>query len=95
MAHTLSTRKRIRQDRKRHLRNLSVKTRIKGLTKKFRAATEGSDTAETDRTLKETIRALDKAASKGIIPRLRASRKIGRLSKAAHVSLSAQDTPSS
>ena len=62
MAHTLSTRKRIRQDIKRHLRNQSVKTRIKGLTKKFRAATEGSDTAETARTLKETIRALDKAA---------------------------------
>jgi small subunit ribosomal protein S20 len=97
MAHTQSTRKRIRQDRKRHLRNQSVKTRIKGLTKKFRAAAGGSDAGETTQSLKDTIRALDKAASKGIIPRRTASRKIGRLSKAAHTSLStpAQDAPSS
>jgi hypothetical protein len=43
MAHTKSTRKRIRQDQKRHLRNQSVKTRIKGLTKKFRATVDGSE----------------------------------------------------
>jgi len=97
MAHTQSTRKRIRQDRKRHLRNQSVKTRIKGLTKKFRAAAGESDSGETTQSLKDVIRALDKAASKGIIPRQTASRKIGRLSKAAHTSLStpAQDASSS
>ena len=65
MAHTQSTRKRIRQDVKRHLRNQSVKTRIKGLTKKFRAAAGESDAGETNQTLKDTIRALDKAAGAG------------------------------
>jgi small subunit ribosomal protein S20 len=97
MAHTQSTRKRIRQDKKRHLRNQSVKTRIKGLTKKFRTAAGESDAGETTQSLRDAIRALDKAASKGIIPRRTASRKIGRLSKAAHTSLSAasQDAPSS
>ena len=95
MAHTKSARKRIRQDQKRHLRNQSVKTRIKGLTKKLRALLGGSDIEQTTQSLRETIRALDKAASKGIIPRQTASRKIGRLSKAAHNSQAAASTEAS
>ena len=84
MAHTASAKKRIRQDEKRRLRNQSVKTGIKNLTKKFRVTVEGSDGEATAASLKTTISALDKAASKGIIPRKTASRKIGRLSKAVH-----------
>lgn len=84
MAHTKSARKRIRQDEKRRLRNQSVKTRVRSLVKKFRASLGKSDSEQTAKALKEAVQALDKAASKGIIHPKTASRKVGRLSKAAH-----------
>jgi len=85
MAHTSSTRKRIRQDRKRQLRNQATKTSIKTLTKKFRTA----DAEGTPAALKETVRALDKAATKGVMHHRSVSRRIGRLVKAANRKLAA------
>jgi len=90
MAHTKSARKRIRQDEKRRLRNQSVKTRVRSLTKKFRASLNESDSEETARSLKEAVQALDKAASKGIMHYKTASRKVSRLNKAAHRKLAAE-----
>ena len=90
MAHTKSARKRIRQDEKRRVRNQSVKTRVRSLTKKFRASLNESDSDQTAKALKEAIQALDKAASKGIMHSKTASRKIGRLSRAAHKKTSAK-----
>jgi len=90
MAHTKSARKRIRQDEKRRVRNQSVKTRVRSLTKKFRASLNESDSDQTAKALKEAIQALDKAATKGIMHSKTASRKIGRLSKAAHKKTSAE-----
>jgi small subunit ribosomal protein S20 len=97
MAHTKSARKRIRQDRKRHVRNQSVKTRIRNLTKDFRAKVEESDSEKTAAALKDAIRALDKAASKGVLHRKTASRKVGRLTRAVHrkESASAAEAPTS
>jgi small subunit ribosomal protein S20 len=97
MAHTKSARKRIRQDAKRHLRNQSVKTRVRSLTKKFRLSLEESDTEVITKALHETVRELNKAASKGIIHHKTASRKISRLNKAAHKKLSpaAAEAPAS
>ena len=80
MAHTSSTRKRIRQDRKRQVRNQATKTNVKTLTKKFRA----TDAESAPAALKEITRALDKAATKGVIRQQTASRRIGRLTKAAN-----------
>lgn len=88
MAHTKSARKRIRQDRRRNERNQSEKSRVRTLTKKFRTSLAGNDTEQTAATLKETVRALDKAASKGVVHRKTASRKASRLAKAAHKKLS-------
>jgi small subunit ribosomal protein S20 len=88
MAHTKSARKRIRQDAKRHLRNQSVKTRVRSLTKKFRASLNESDTEMITKSMQEIVRELNKAASKGIIHHKTASRKISRLNKAAHKKLS-------
>ena len=90
MAHTKSARKRIRQDEKRRVRNQSVKTRVRSLTKQFRATLDESDSEKTAKALKEAIQALDKAATKGIMHSKTASRKIGRLSKAAHKKSSAE-----
>jgi small subunit ribosomal protein S20 len=90
MAHTKSARKRIRQDEKRRVRNQSVKTRVRSLTKQFRTTLDESDSEQTAKALKEAIQALDKAATKGIMHSKTASRKIGRLSKAAHKKSSAE-----
>ena len=79
MAHTSSTRKRIRQDRKRQVRNQATKTNVKTLTKKFRSA----DAENTPAALKEITRALSKAGTKGVIKKKTAARRIGRLVKAA------------
>jgi small subunit ribosomal protein S20 len=68
MAHTKSARKRIRQDAKRHLRNQSVKTRVRSLTKKFRASLNESDAEMITQALQETVRELNKAATKEDLP---------------------------
>jgi len=95
MAHTKSARKRIRQDRKRRLRNQAVKTRIRSLTKDLRGSLKGSDSEGTAGPLKAAVRALDKAAAKGIIHRRTASRKIARLSRAVHKKASASTSEAS
>lgn len=95
MAHTKSARKRIRQDRKRRLRNQAVKTRIRTLTKDLRGSLKGSDPEGAAGPLKAAIRALDRAASKGIIHRRTASRKISRLSRAAHRNATASSSEAS
>jgi len=95
MAHTKSARKRIRQDEKRRVRNQSVKTRVRSLTKTFRASLNESDSEQTAKALKEAIQSLDKAASKGMMHPKTASRKVGRLSRAAHKKTSAEATEAS
>ncbi len=97
MAHTKSARKRIRQDRKRHVRNQSVKTRIKNLTKDLRVSLTESDADKTAGALRDTVRALDRAATKGVLHHRTASRKISRLAKAVQrkQSASTPEAPSS
>jgi small subunit ribosomal protein S20 len=79
MAHTKSTIKRIKQDRKKHLRNMGVKSSVKTVIKKFEATLEGTDKKAVAETLQAVYRALDKAVSKGVIVKNTASRKKSRL----------------
>ncbi len=80
MANHKSAKKRAKQSQVRRLRNKSVKTSLKTLEKKLRAAQEeGADTKEA--LMRKTQSALHKAAKKGIIHKKTASRKISRLSK--------------
>lgn len=78
MAHHKSAIKRIKQNEKRRVRNKAVRTRVRNVTKAVReaVAAEGGD---AQAALLEAIRIIDKAASKGVIPKRRASRKISRL----------------
>jgi small subunit ribosomal protein S20 len=89
MAHTKSTRKRIRQSRKRHLRNQAVQTRLRGLTRKFHASLKEPDPETVKVLLRDFSQAVDKAASKGILHKRTASRKTSRLAKATHRQLTA------
>jgi len=70
-----------RQDKKRHLRNLAVKTRIRTIAKKVELAVAQGKPEEAKKIFLQAMKELDKAASKKIIPKKRASRKKSRLAK--------------
>jgi small subunit ribosomal protein S20 len=76
-----SAQKRHRQSLKRQARNRAIKTRVRGSAKLALDAIEGNDKEAAAKSLRETMRVLHKAASKGAINRNAASRKIARLSR--------------
>ncbi len=76
MANTRSAAKRARQSVARSLHNRSVRTRLRTLQKRARAAAKPA--AEDIRTL---ISVIDKAAKRGIIHRNAANRRKARLNK--------------
>jgi len=74
----------IKQDRKsknRRMRNVSIKSYVKTMIKRVRKAVDQKDMEGATEALAKTIPALDKAASKGVIHKKTASRKISRLTK--------------
>jgi len=79
-----SAEKRARQSEARRLRNRHLKTRVRTMVKEFVAALEGGKKAGVQDKLHAAERALRKAASKGLIPKRRASRTISRLAKRLH-----------
>jgi len=73
--------KRARQNEKRRVRNKSVRTNVKNVTKAVRsAAAEGSKEVSVQE-LNAAKSVIDNAAKKGVIHRNTAARKISRLSK--------------
>ena len=52
--------------------------------KRLRAAVDNGNADEAKEALQIAVRALDRAATKGVIHRKQASRKIGRLTKAVN-----------
>jgi small subunit ribosomal protein S20 len=79
-----SAEKRHRQNLKRHARNRLVKTRMRTAAKNALDVIAGTDAAAANAALREAARLLQKAASKGVIKRNSASRKIARLSRRLH-----------
>ena len=81
MAHSLSAKKRVRQNLKRRARNRARKDQIKESVKGFTAAlTTGKlDVAETE--LRKAVQKLDRVAGKGTIHKNTAARKRSRLTK--------------
>jgi small subunit ribosomal protein S20 len=67
-----------------------VKTAIKTVTKKVEGAVEGKDREETRKAFAEAAEIISKAASKGVIHKNTASRKISRLAKLANTVLRAE-----
>jgi len=89
MAHTKSALKRVRQSKKRHLRNQSVKSQVRTTSRAFREALEQGAAEPAGNALRTAVRNLSRAASKGVIPKRTASRRISRLAKAAQKKLAA------
>ena len=81
MARIKSAEKRSRQSVKRNLRNIRVKSQVRTAVKKVLLAVESKNIEQSSSALKEAIPVIGKAASKGILHKNTASRKISRLTK--------------
>ena len=79
MANHKSALKRARQNRVRRTRNMSYKTRAKNAVKDVRSAAAGKLEDEAREKLRKAVSIIQKAASKGVIHKRTASRKVSRL----------------
>ena len=84
MANIKSQIKRNRQNAKRHERNKAAKSALKTSTKKVQSAVAGGDADAAQLRYRELARELDRAASKGIMPKRTAARRKSRLAKAVN-----------
>lgn len=84
MANIKSQIKRNRQNEVRHERNKAVRSALKTSTKKARTAVGEGDAEAALAEVREASRALDKAASKGVLHKRTAARRKSRLAKAAN-----------
>ncbi|MEI8176828.1 MAG: 30S ribosomal protein S20 [Candidatus Omnitrophota bacterium] len=73
--------KSVRKDKKKHLRNLRINSELKTLAKKFTVAADGKKSEEAKEAFQALISHIGKAASKGILHKNTASRKVSRLAK--------------
>jgi small subunit ribosomal protein S20 len=73
--------KRMRISEKQRVRNQSVKSELKTDIKKFEAAVQSGDSEAAHESYAVAARALDKAASKGVIHKNKAANKKSRMSR--------------
>jgi small subunit ribosomal protein S20 len=81
LANIKSQIKRNRQNEKRRLRNRVFRGQARTAVKRVRAALAGSDPQAAQAALIQAVRALDKAAEKGVIHKNNAARRKSRLMK--------------
>ena len=84
MANIKSQIKRNKQNEVRRERNKAVRSTLKTSQKKVQAALDEGDAHAARDRAREASRALDKAASKGIVHKRTAARRKSRLTKAAN-----------
>jgi len=83
VANTKSAEKQNRQAIRHRARNQAITSAVRTQVRKFREALTAGDAARTKSELSAAVRAISKAASKGVIHKAQASRRIARLSKTA------------
>jgi small subunit ribosomal protein S20 len=81
VAHSLSAKKRVRQNLKRRARNRARKDQIKEAVKGFTAAVTAGKLDAAETALRQASRKLDRIATKGTIHKNTAARKRSRLAK--------------
>jgi small subunit ribosomal protein S20 len=96
--------KRVKTNEKRRQRNKSVRSAVRTAVRRFREAVEAGDTDKATELQRAAARALDKAASKGVIHRNQAANRksamacsaLGasqaRSSRAAHIRRTARSS---
>ena len=87
MAHSLSAKKRIRQNVKHHARNRWRKTQAKQAINNFRSTLRSGDKDKMAQALCVCYKKLDQVAAKGTIHKNAASRSKARLAKAMNEAL--------
>ena len=81
MPNTKSAKKELRKSKKRAVHNKKIKDNLKGLVKKSKNAIEAKEEKAKELVAK-SLKAIDKAAQKGIIKKNTRDRKKSRLQKA-------------
>ena len=95
MAHTKSTKKRIKQNEKRRIKNSRVKSSIRTEAKKVLKAidNDSTDTETINNLFKKFVKDTDTAAGKGIIHWKTAARKKSRMAKKVNLQLQKKSVP--
>jgi small subunit ribosomal protein S20 len=83
VANTRSAEKQNRKAQKNRTRNAHVMSTLRSSVRKFREAAASGDADKTKQELAAAVRQIAKAASKGVIHKGQAARRISRLTKAA------------
>jgi small subunit ribosomal protein S20 len=83
--------KKAKQSEGKRVRNAHVKSTMKTQIKKTLTAIEVNNKDNTGELLKSAIASINKAASKNVIHKNNAARKVSRLSKKAHKVLQAKN----
>jgi small subunit ribosomal protein S20 len=73
--------KRVKTNEKRRMRNKSVRSSVRTAVRKFREAVEAGNTEEAATLQRAASRALDKAASKGVIHKNQAANRKSAMAK--------------
>ena len=82
MANIKSAKKRAKQSEKRRVQNRLYRSTARTYVKKARTHVEAGSIEAAEETLQKPIKALDKAAQKGVIHKNNAARRKSRLMKA-------------
>jgi small subunit ribosomal protein S20 len=81
VANIKSQLKRIKTNEKARQRNVAVKSALKTSVRRFRSAADAGDAAAATAALQTASRALDKAASKGVIHKNQAANRKSGMAK--------------
>ncbi len=81
MAHSLSAKKRVRQNAAHRARNRARKALIRNQVKSFQSALTAGDTAKAEQELRKVAQRVDRVASKGTIHKNAAARRRSRLAR--------------
>jgi len=81
MPNIKSAAKRVEIIRKRTLRNARIKSALKTAIRKFEEAIKTADKEEAGLKLRNAVKVIDKAVTKGVLHKNTASRKKSRLTK--------------
>jgi len=74
--------KRMKQSENRRLRNRHYRSRMRNQIKRVREAVASGDATNAQTQLREAVSVIHRTASKGVIHRNQAARRISRLNKA-------------
>lgn len=81
MAHSLSAKKRMRQNETRRVRNRARKSVVKTQTRRFTEAVAARDVETSETELRQACRLLDRIASKGTMHKNTVARRKSNLQK--------------